>query len=287
VAILAVLVLIGCNSGSAPEAPLPPEPQEEPRSTDTPAPSSEPEGEALPDLVITSASVAMRGYEGPGACMAEYEPLEWTVCVANQGEADAGRFVVEAQVANGPMQQWEVLALAAGEETCLTAEAPGGGDVVIDPEEAIAESDETNNAEHIILPTLTPPPLCTPSADSGPLPDLVMGGEAAGFPDYEGGCVASFDEVDPLVWTFCIRNQGHADAGPFTVEARMADGTIHQWEVEGIPAGEESCIVTEAPGEGDIVIDAGGAVPESDETNNTDPIILPMFALPVLCTPTP
>jgi hypothetical protein len=163
---LTVLILAGCAVEAAPETPLLPDSQQgEPTDTPTPEPTPpfQPAGESLPDLVITRASVAMRGYEGPGTCMAEYEPLEWTVCVANQGAGDAGQFVVEARVADGRIQQWEVSALAPGEETCLTAEAPGGGDVTVDSGEAIAESNETNNAEHIILPTLTPPPLCTPT----------------------------------------------------------------------------------------------------------------------------
>jgi hypothetical protein len=165
---LAILMLAGCGMNAAPETTTSPsEPQEglsPATETPTPEPTPSPRSdESLPDLVIVTASVSMRGYEGPGTCMLEYAPLEWTVCVANVGEADTDRFVVEAQVSEGLTQQWEVLGLAAGEETCLAADAPGGGDVMVDSEDAVPESDEMNNTEHIILPTLTPPPLCTPT----------------------------------------------------------------------------------------------------------------------------
>jgi hypothetical protein len=120
--------------------------------TDTP----QPEPELLPDLIISSASIGMAGFEG--GCVLEYRPAATTVCVRNQGEGDAGAFDVTA----GDVT-WAVEGLAAGEEICVS-EIGAFSAAVVDINRQVDETDETNNTVDIYVPTLTPPPLCTPAS---------------------------------------------------------------------------------------------------------------------------
>jgi hypothetical protein len=123
-----------------------------PPSTDTP----EAEPILLPDLIISSTSIGMAGFEG--GCVLEYRPAATTVCVRNQGEGDAGAFDVTA----GDVT-WAVEGLAAGEEICVS-EIGAFSAAVVDINRQVDEADETNNSVDIYIPTLTPPPLCTPTS---------------------------------------------------------------------------------------------------------------------------
>jgi hypothetical protein len=91
----------------------------------------------------------------------EYRPAATTVCTRNQGAANAGAFVIQI---GGRVFVIED-GLPAGEEICLEVE--GAFDhAMADPDEQLAEADEENNAVDIYIPTLTPPPLCTPKPDA-------------------------------------------------------------------------------------------------------------------------
>jgi hypothetical protein len=147
----------------------PPPTTDEPGDTATPTPTATntpeaddeptPEAEALPDLTISHTGIGMAGFTG--GCVEEYRPAATTVCVRNQGAADAGAF--EVQIGEGVYAIED--GLPAGEEICLEVE--GAFDhAMADPDEQLAEADEENNAADIYIPTLTPPPLCTPQPDA-------------------------------------------------------------------------------------------------------------------------
>jgi hypothetical protein len=117
-----------------------------------------------PDLVITHARVNMRGYSG--GCVTGYAPLVTTVCVANQGAAPAGPFLVRAAGYGGGPLEWSVAGLGAGAGLCLEMESAAFGEVMVDANHEVIESDETNNTQFIPIPT--PPPICTPTATPTP-----------------------------------------------------------------------------------------------------------------------
>lgn len=161
-ALIGVLVLLStaCALSSQTVSPMPTntppdiptvEATGAPLSTDTP----QPEPELLPDLIISSTSIGMAGFEG--GCVLEYRPAATTVCVRNQGEGDAGAFDVTA----GDVT-WTVEGLAAGGEVCLS-EIGAFAAAVVDINRQVDEVDEKNNSVDIHIPTLTPPPLCTPT----------------------------------------------------------------------------------------------------------------------------
>jgi hypothetical protein len=174
VAALGILVVGGAlalgRKGSGP-----PPASDEPGDTATPAATAtvpptatytlEPDDESapgagtLPDLTISHTGIGMAGFRG--GCVEEYRPAATTVCVRNQGAGDAGSFAV--QIGEGVYAIEH--GLPAGEEICLEAE--GAFDhAMADPDEHIAEADEENNSADILIPTLTPPPLCTPNPDA-------------------------------------------------------------------------------------------------------------------------
>jgi hypothetical protein len=106
----------------------------------------------------------MRGYSG--GCVTEYAPLVTTVCVANQGAAPAGPFLVRAAGYGGGSLEWNVAGLGAGEDLCLEMERAAFGEALVDANNDVLESDETNNAGYVAIPT--PPPICTPTATPTP-----------------------------------------------------------------------------------------------------------------------
>ena len=126
----------------------------------------------LPDLVITYAYVRMQGYSG--GCISAYTPLVTEVGVRNQGAGPAGPFTVRADGYGGPPIEWRVEGLAAGAEQRLTREASASGNVVVDVNNEVVESDETNNRGFVAIPTA--PALCTttptPTATPTGLPVL-------------------------------------------------------------------------------------------------------------------
>jgi hypothetical protein len=146
-----------CSAPVQPTATASPEPTAtatlERTATLTPGPPG-----PLPDLVVTRAEVRMKGYSG--GCTPEFAPLVTSVCIANQGGAAAGHFVVR-----GDGLQWEVESLEAGQSACLPEMVGEARRVTVDADNEVAESDEHNNAADIPQPT--PPLLCTPATPEG------------------------------------------------------------------------------------------------------------------------
>jgi hypothetical protein len=111
---------------------------------------------SLPDLVLSSFNVRLQGFEG--GCLPSLDvPAETYVCISNDGDGDADAFTVT--LGDG---EHEVDGLDAGDEECFAMETVGG-ELEIDPDNVIEEVDDDNNTEQIDTPTLTPPPVCTPT----------------------------------------------------------------------------------------------------------------------------
>jgi hypothetical protein len=123
--------------------------------------------------------------------------------------------------------------------------------------------------------------------DSEELPDLVIASGEASMPgdDGSGECV---EERIPLVRTVCVQNQGEGDAGAFTVRVRdRQGGGMTDLELEGLGAGEETCLESEGPAPGRATVDVAEQEAESDEMNNN--FVIPLYSPPPICsiTPTP
>jgi hypothetical protein len=132
-------------------------------------------------------------------------------------------------------------------------------------------------------PTATPTPTLTstPMPPTGLLPDLVIYAEIT-MRGYTGGCVT---EYAPLMIKVCVENQGGAAAGPFVVRYMVQIRREEYWQIEGLAAGEERCLESNAPhGWTEVTVDVGDVVVESDETNNTQGVPVP--TPPPICTPT-
>jgi hypothetical protein len=111
--------------------------------------------EALPDLVIGGT----RFDSDPPGCTTDDTRLIYSLVIRNNGQGDAGPFQVEI---NGERQMVSE-GLAAGLAVDVSFDSSEYElSVIVDPDNAIQESDESNNKdEHVgvYLPTL--PPYCT------------------------------------------------------------------------------------------------------------------------------
>lgn len=122
----------------------------------------------LPDLTLVADGIG-------GDCASGQHLLLLTV--ANQGQADAGPFLVSAA---GSPYHWDLpggLKAGAREQLSMPVDWAASRDLpfVVDPDNEIAESDEANNQRQVSLPPSVPPvPACTvtptPSATFTPAP---------------------------------------------------------------------------------------------------------------------
>ena len=151
--------------------PTPP-PTDVPVPTQTPAPSGSPTSMALPDLVVgiearlQSNPDIVWGEDGCiGSSSAALSPhvVEATVHVRNVGNGDAGSFTV--QLNNDATEIVDVLEAGVYTTLVFTTWAISEHVVVVDADFSIEESDESNNIVEtfIPVPTIVPPPTCTPS----------------------------------------------------------------------------------------------------------------------------
>jgi hypothetical protein len=120
-----------------------------PLCQETPTPTP-----ALPDLVVADAWQTMTGFGG--YCISVLAPLETTVCVRNQGGRAVGPFAIQG---DGGLA-WSVQELGVNETHCVAPQRGSPASVTVDPDNAVPESDETNNA--FVVPMATPPNVCTP-----------------------------------------------------------------------------------------------------------------------------
>ncbi len=139
------------------EPPITPTDTPTPTVTFTPVPGN------LPDLVVTDIV-----YEPgtPPQCGPHPEDLGTRVWIANNGSADAGTFVV---MLNGVEQT--VPSLAAGANTSLFyGFNPPEAAAIVDVNNDVEESDETNNQLTKSLPVPTPLPPCVDTPTPTPTP---------------------------------------------------------------------------------------------------------------------
>jgi hypothetical protein len=141
-----------------PEAPLA-RPADQPPATATTTPATP---EPLPDLVIVEAD-SDRVWEW---LCPNYGPAHHVidVRVANQGEGQAGHFIVRGEDGHPTPVPWEVSGLAAGEARWLGLREGGASVLAADADNEVAESNETNNVlTREPTPRATFPPLCSPT----------------------------------------------------------------------------------------------------------------------------
>ncbi len=134
-------------------------------------------------------------------------------------------------------------------------------------------NEETGRCE--IPPTWTPTP--TPTGPPA-LPDLAPGDVSIAPPPR--GCIVNIGEVPRL--RVCVRNDGEGATGPFSLS--LDELTFAR--IDGLPPGGTLCIDGPFAPSGNIVVDAGNEVAETDESNNIRPFVLPIPTPPPTCTPT-
>jgi hypothetical protein len=277
--------------------------------TDTATIHETPSG-ALPDLIISSAHISSKDGLIDGCRTAGYSP-QLSVTVRNNGDADAGSFVVDV---NGT--QLTVDGLAAAASTTLWFSRFGNLTITADFYDSVAESDEGNNTYSYFFPTVTPPPLCTstrtpatptltdtptwtdtptitdtsvptvtdtvrpsPTSTSKVLPDLVISSVDYTSPGYDGQCLIG--GYNPRL-RVKVSNIGIGDAGPFVVDV---NGT--QLSVGGLAAGEDLILWFNRIGNLTITADINNSVLESNESNNVTTFNSPTPSRPPDCTFTP
>jgi hypothetical protein len=202
-------------------------------------------------------------------------PVWVDLAATNGGTAAAGPFAVRLEVDGTVAMTWSVTGLAVGANwtaTDWTTTLAAGSHtlkLVIDAASAVAESNEANNqAERTLswsvpaLPDLVP---TTPSGWSGPIVvSTVTGTSTDGTPI--GGAVAYVDVA--------LKNSGTAAAGAFTVLLKVDGATSKSWNVGSLAVGatwtQTDWAINLAAGSHALalVVDSGGSVAESNETNN-------------------
>ena len=159
------------TSDSTPTPTPVPDQTEASDATQTPTSDSTPTPTPLPDLVI---AIEARLKSNPGivygdGCIVSssanlpFHVSEVTAHVRNVGGGDAGSFTV--QLNNFNTETVDGLKAWASMTVVLSESARSENVVVVDAGSSIDESDESNNTAQtfIPVPTLVPPPTCTPS----------------------------------------------------------------------------------------------------------------------------
>ncbi len=150
-----------------------------PTATSTPTPGPTPSATPtvtnvapLPDLIIQSMRFQMQGLIG--GCVLQLAPTILSVCVANQGNAQAGPFTIAV---NGE-DRARASGVTANSTACFETESWGWSNVpivtsvMVDRYDEVVESNETNNTweGRLVPPTFTPPPTCTATWTVSPTP---------------------------------------------------------------------------------------------------------------------
>lgn len=126
---------------------------------------------SMPDLVVSNIYLGMQGIPSNWTqCVPGYGPFEIRAMIQNVGEAAAYNISV-AELSAGTNLTIGELGPGQGMELYFpTTSANATYKVVVDPQNAIPESNETNNTFSYLAITPTPPALCTPA--SAPSSDL-------------------------------------------------------------------------------------------------------------------
>ena len=139
-------------------------PTPEPTATPTPEPTATPQ--TLPDLVPVDLQFHQLVFVGP--CTNPMTAYRYRAVVRNEGDADSGPFVVEAN----DRVQVTVERLGKGESAVLEITGISGGriTIVVDAGSQVEEANEENNTTQFVLSLPTPeiPPTCTPTPEPTP-----------------------------------------------------------------------------------------------------------------------
>ncbi|MEM8862618.1 MAG: PQQ-dependent sugar dehydrogenase, partial [Chloroflexota bacterium] len=218
------LLLAACTADTTevenvvtPEVVAAVEPTVEPTSTPLPPPPTvviveESDGDLLPDLMIDFGSVSITAQE-LFSCLDDSFKLGTKVWVSNLGSLPVGPFEIAL---NGQVYTFENQ-IIPGDTGDIWLNQSFVDTIVLDPNNLIEESDETNNVFSDVVPIPTPPPACTPTAEPTPVAAPV---DAIQLDWVAGGFVrplfVTHAEDDRL---FVVEQQG-------TIRVISADGVV-------------------------------------------------------------
>jgi subtilase family serine protease len=187
------------------------------------------------------------------------ETINFTIVVRNQGESDAGPFIVEIRDSAGIDRRTLSGLGAASSVSIAFARRQNNATeiftITADVTNQVDESNETNNSTQVRIEALAEtrlPDLTVDSLDYSPR-DPTVGSS--------------------LTLTAIVRNIGNADAGPFVVEVQDSAGTTRQ-SITGLRAGASVRVdfarrLNSASETFTVTADALRQISESDETNNS------------------
>lgn len=169
--IFTILIVIGLLVGCV-ELSTTPTPSFQPTNTIQPTNTDVP----LPDLIINSVSISTAS---ENLCADSLDLFALDLEIKNQGEGDAGSFVVIINVA----QAQSIRGLPSGEAVLLKFPYYNEQvDATVDPENNVTESNEANNnfSQIVFKPTLPPECIQTPTVVTRTLkPTAIMEGHTA------------------------------------------------------------------------------------------------------------
>lgn len=213
---------------------------------------AQPQAPRRPDLTIAGVDWAPRTPRLG-------ENVTFTVVVRNQGDGNAGPFLVEVRDSAGQDRR-AVSGLSAASAISLSftrrqTNATEIFTITVDVTNQVDESNETNNSTQIRIDALA----------ETRLPDLTLD-SLDYFP--RDPTVGSL-----LTLTAIVRNNGNADAGAFVVEVQDSAGTARQ-TITGLRAGASVRVdfsrrLNSSSETFTVTADALRQVAESDETNNS------------------
>ena len=139
-------------------------------ATQTPTSDTIPTPTPLPDLVVEIKALLKSNprIEWGDGCMVSsswglpFHIGEITARIRNVGGGDAGSFTV--QLNNAVTETVDGLNAGASATVVVSTSARSENVAIVDPDSSIDEADESNNTAQtfIPIPTLVPPPTCTP-----------------------------------------------------------------------------------------------------------------------------
>jgi hypothetical protein len=119
---------------------------------------------SLPDLTVSNVHIAMQGVPANTTnCVAAYAPFEVRAMIQNLGQAHTYNISV-IELSTGANLTIGELGADQGMELYFPISSAGAAyNIVVDPQNTIPESDDSNNNLSYLAITPTPPALCTPT----------------------------------------------------------------------------------------------------------------------------
>jgi len=248
-------------------------------ATVTPSPTPTPIGTPGPPDLTATITLNIGRCDNDGAL---FGPYHYRPCIVNQGGTEARGFV--ARFGEGAeAEDVAVPQLDAGGRLCLAERALVSTVIDIDPDNRVAESDETNNRVPVHIPPELPPPACTPgpapTATPTPITLPNLRGWARWWIDLPEGCIPTDRPVPPFYSEITVQNVGGAAAGPFDTVAEPPGA--QRWAFEALSAGASYSRGPSLLTFYRAVIDPDNRVVESDESDND--IYVPVPTMPPYC----